>query len=278
MKHFRPLAAAGFLAAVAVAPAAAADISGAGATFPYPIYAKWADAYKKETGIGLNYQSIGSGGGIKQITEQDRDLRRQRRAAEGRAAREDRPRPVPDGDGRHRAGRQSRRHQAGRTHHRRPDAGQDLPRRDQDLERSGDPEAQSRAPSCRRSRSSSCTARTARARPSTSPTTSRRSARNGSRRSASTPRSSGRSASAPRATKASPTTSPRPRARSATSSMPTRMQNKLTHTKMINKDGKTVDADVRQPSRPRPPMPTGSRQPGYRRDPRQPARRTSRGR
>jgi phosphate transport system substrate-binding protein len=45
----------------------AADISGAGATFPYPIYAKWADAYKKQTGVGLNYQSIGSGGGIKQI-------------------------------------------------------------------------------------------------------------------------------------------------------------------------------------------------------------------
>jgi phosphate transport system substrate-binding protein len=45
----------------------AADISGAGATFPYPIYAKWADAYKKATGNGLNYQSIGSGGGIKQI-------------------------------------------------------------------------------------------------------------------------------------------------------------------------------------------------------------------
>jgi len=45
----------------------AADISGAGATFPYPIYAKWADAYKTETGIGLNYQSIGSGGGIAQI-------------------------------------------------------------------------------------------------------------------------------------------------------------------------------------------------------------------
>src|SRR5580700_5144256 len=47
--------------------AAAADISGAGATFPYPIYAKWADMYKKEIGLGLNYQSIGSGGGIKQI-------------------------------------------------------------------------------------------------------------------------------------------------------------------------------------------------------------------
>ena len=47
--------------------AAAAEISGAGATFPYPIYAKWAEAYKQKTGIGLNYQSIGSGGGIKQI-------------------------------------------------------------------------------------------------------------------------------------------------------------------------------------------------------------------
>jgi phosphate transport system substrate-binding protein len=45
----------------------AADITGAGATFPYPIYAKWAEAYKKETGVGLNYQSIGSSGGIRQI-------------------------------------------------------------------------------------------------------------------------------------------------------------------------------------------------------------------
>ncbi|MCH8620811.1 phosphate ABC transporter substrate-binding protein PstS [Undibacterium sp. TS12] len=45
----------------------AADITGAGATFPYPIYAKWAEAYKKASGNGLNYQSIGSGGGIKQI-------------------------------------------------------------------------------------------------------------------------------------------------------------------------------------------------------------------
>jgi len=63
---------AGALAAVAVtiatmAAAAPTEISGAGATFPYPIYAKWADAYKTKTGVGLNYQSIGSGGGIKQI-------------------------------------------------------------------------------------------------------------------------------------------------------------------------------------------------------------------
>ncbi len=51
----------------AIVAAQATDISGAGATFPYPIYSKWADAYKKETGDALNYQSIGSGGGIKQI-------------------------------------------------------------------------------------------------------------------------------------------------------------------------------------------------------------------
>ncbi len=59
------------IAAVGVAAsftaAHANDITGAGATFPYPIYAKWAEAYKKSTGVGLNYQSIGSGGGIKQI-------------------------------------------------------------------------------------------------------------------------------------------------------------------------------------------------------------------
>src|SRR5579863_8690378 len=59
------VAVAGLAAFVTVA--ATADISGAGATFPYPIYSKWADAYKQQTGIGLNYQSIGSGGGIKQI-------------------------------------------------------------------------------------------------------------------------------------------------------------------------------------------------------------------
>jgi phosphate transport system substrate-binding protein len=55
------------LSALLVGQAVAADLTGAGATFPYPIYSKWAEAYKAATGIGLNYQSIGSGGGIKQI-------------------------------------------------------------------------------------------------------------------------------------------------------------------------------------------------------------------
>ena len=61
----------GFLAAATLAlgltQAVAADITGAGATFPYPIYAKWAEAYRAKTGVGMNYQSIGSGGGIAQI-------------------------------------------------------------------------------------------------------------------------------------------------------------------------------------------------------------------
>jgi phosphate transport system substrate-binding protein len=63
---FKSLIAAAVLIGVA-GVASAADISGAGATFPFPIYAKWADSYKKDTGNGLNYQSIGSGAGIKQI-------------------------------------------------------------------------------------------------------------------------------------------------------------------------------------------------------------------
>jgi phosphate transport system substrate-binding protein len=65
------LLAAGMTASVAVG---AADITGAGATFPYPLYAKWAEAYKQKTGIGMNYQSIGSGGGIKQIRSRTVDF------------------------------------------------------------------------------------------------------------------------------------------------------------------------------------------------------------
>jgi phosphate transport system substrate-binding protein len=61
-------------AVLLVSAAQAADISGAGATFPYPLYAKWAEAYKAKTGIGLNYQSIGSGGGIKQIKSRTVDF------------------------------------------------------------------------------------------------------------------------------------------------------------------------------------------------------------
>jgi phosphate transport system substrate-binding protein len=64
--------AAALAAGTSTAPAVA--LTGAGATFPYPIYAKWAEAYKQKTGVGLNYQSIGSGGGIKQITAKTVDF------------------------------------------------------------------------------------------------------------------------------------------------------------------------------------------------------------
>lgn len=65
----------GVAAAVAFGLAAqAAEISGAGATFPYPIYAKWAAAYAQKTGTRLNYQSIGSGGGIAQINARTVDF------------------------------------------------------------------------------------------------------------------------------------------------------------------------------------------------------------
>ncbi|MEN6542920.1 phosphate ABC transporter substrate-binding protein PstS [Parvibaculum sp.] len=61
-------------ALVLTTAAEASNISGAGATFPYPVYAKWAEAYKAKTGIGMNYQSIGSGGGIKQINAKTVDF------------------------------------------------------------------------------------------------------------------------------------------------------------------------------------------------------------
>jgi len=57
-----------------VIPAVAQDVTGAGASFPAPVYAKWADAYNKATGARINYQSVGSGAGIKQITAKTVDF------------------------------------------------------------------------------------------------------------------------------------------------------------------------------------------------------------
>src|SRR4051812_8331700 len=66
MNFMKTIVAAGLVAASTI-PVRAADITGAGSTFIFPVLSKWADAYKKETGAGVNYQSIGSGAGIKQI-------------------------------------------------------------------------------------------------------------------------------------------------------------------------------------------------------------------
>lgn len=67
IKHMFKTMIAGAAAAMVMTSAIAADVTGAGATFPYPIYAKWAESYKAATGTGMNYQSVGSGAGIKQI-------------------------------------------------------------------------------------------------------------------------------------------------------------------------------------------------------------------
>ena len=207
--------------AIGATSAGAVDISGAGATFPYPIYAKWADAYKKETGVGMNYQSIGSGGGIKQIKAKTVTFGATDAPLTGKDLDESGLSPVPGGHGRHRAGGQSRRRQARRARDRRPDARQDLPRRDHEVGRCGDqeaqPEGQAAEPGDRHRASLGRVGHDLQLH--LLPGRGQR--RTGSRRSASTPLCNGRPASAPRATRASPTTSPRPRARSATSSTPT---------------------------------------------------------
>lgn len=75
MKHIPYALAAGLAGLVLSASVAkAAEITGAGATFPYPVYSKWAEAYRNETGTNVNYQSIGSGGGIRQITAKTVDF------------------------------------------------------------------------------------------------------------------------------------------------------------------------------------------------------------
>ena len=153
MRHTTSFIAAGIVAAAIAIPAAALDISGAGATFPYPIYAKWADAYKKDSGLNLNYQSIGSGGGIKQITArtvtfgasdmplQSAELDKigviQFPTVLGGV--------VPVG--------KSRRHQERRDHARWSDAGEDLPGRSQELGRSRRSPSSIRTSSCRSRRS-----------------------------------------------------------------------------------------------------------------------------
>jgi phosphate transport system substrate-binding protein len=73
LASIRRFAAAGVLA-IGTSAVFAQDVTGAGASFPAPVYAKWADAYNKATGVRVNYQSVGSGAGIKQITAKTVDF------------------------------------------------------------------------------------------------------------------------------------------------------------------------------------------------------------
>ena len=74
MTLFSRLVVAASMVVATVVPAAAQDLTGAGATFPYPIYSKWFSDYAAKTGVKINYQSIGSGGGIRQLSEQTVDF------------------------------------------------------------------------------------------------------------------------------------------------------------------------------------------------------------
>ncbi len=126
------------------AVASAADITGAGATFPYPIYAKWAAAYHQADRHRPELPVDRLGRRHQADQRQDRRFRRLGHAAQARSAREERPDAVPDRDGRRRAGRQHQGHQAGRAQAHRRAAGRHLPRQDHQVERSGDRHAQPR--------------------------------------------------------------------------------------------------------------------------------------
>jgi phosphate transport system substrate-binding protein len=212
----KTLLAAGLIATATAAPAAAADISGAGATFPYPVYAKWADTYKKETNVGLNYQSIGSGGGIKQIQAKtvtfgatDMPLTAQQLTKDGLIQF---PTvlggvvPVLNVDG-----------------IKPGDVTLDGPTLAKifltEIKTWNDPAIQKLNPNAKLPAQPIVVVH--RSDGSCSPTISPKSARTGRARSGQAPRWNGPAGSAPRATKASPTTSRRPRARSATSNTPT---------------------------------------------------------
>lgn len=94
---------------------AAASLTGAGATFPAPVYAKWADTYQKETGNKVNYQGIGSSGGVKQITANTVDFGASDAPLSDEKLNQELPVPVPDGDRRRGAGGEYSRPQIRRT-------------------------------------------------------------------------------------------------------------------------------------------------------------------
>ena len=131
------LAAALVMGLGATSALAQGQISGAGATFPAPVYAKWAEAYKAKTGVSLNYQAIGSGGGIKQIKAKTVRLRRHRQAAEARRAERRRPVSIPHRHRRRRPCGEPAGHRPQPAEAERRRAGLDLPRRHQALERPG---------------------------------------------------------------------------------------------------------------------------------------------
>ena len=211
--------AAGLLAAVS---AQAMDITGAGATFPYPIYAKWAEAYKAKTGVGMNYQSIGSGGGIKQIQNKTVDFGASDMPLKPEELDKDGLMQFPTVIGGDVPVVNLEGVEPGATQADRPGARRHLSGQDHQVERPGDRQAEPEPQAARLGNHRRAPFGRLGHDVHLGRTTCRRSARSGRRRSARARRSPGRRAWAARATRASPRTCSASRARSATSNTRTR--------------------------------------------------------
>ena len=224
--------------------------TGAGATFPNPIYTKWFDAYNKKTGVQINYQSIGSGGGIRQFTEGTVDFGatdgpmndEQIAGGQGqRAARPDRAR-------RRGADLQSSRRRRDAAQVRRARHRRHLPGQDHQVERQGDRRRSIPASSCPTRTSSSCTAPTGRAPATSSPTTSRKVSPDWKDKVGKATRSTGRSASAARATRASPQQVKQTQGAIGYVELIYALPNKLAVRRVKNAAGEFVDAVARSRS------------------------------
>ena len=247
MRFSRLLLTAGLLAAIAL-PAAAqtVQINGAGATFPYPIYSKWFSEYNKlHPEVEINYQSIGSGGGIRQLTNQtvffgatDGPMTAEQLQSARRAG----P-PPADGARRRRSGLQHPRRGRRAEVHREGPRGH-LPRQGHQVERPGDRGAEPGRQAARDRHHGRAPLRRFREPRTSSWTTSRRSRPSGRRRSASRRRSTGRSASAARATRAWPGSSSRRPGAIGYVELIYALQNKIDYGSVQNMAGEFVKASL----------------------------------
>ncbi len=239
----------------AQAPAASAQqITGAGSTFVYPVLSAWAADYQKQAGTRINYQSIGSGGGIAQVKAGTVDFGATDQPLASDELAKAEPGAIPDRDRRHRRRREPPRPGARPAQAHRPAPRRHLCRQGQELERPGDRQAQSRREAAERRH---------RRRPSlgrlghdasTSPIISARSARRGRAAPAKARPSPGRPASAARAMKALPATSSRFPNSIGYVEYAYVVQNGMNYAALQNAAGNVRQAERRRPfpTRPRP--------------------------
>ena len=223
---------------------AADEVTGAGASFPAPIYSKWAEAYNKATGNKINYQSVGSGAGIKQINAKTVDFGASDMPLKDDELASRRPDAVPDRHRRRGAGGQHRRRQAGPAEADRPVLADIYLGKITKWNDAGDHRAEPGRDAAGRRRSPRCTAPTARAPASSSPNYLSKvnadwKAKVGEGTAVNWPST----ASAARATKACRSTCSACRTRSATSNTPTPSRTRWTYVQLKNQAGTFVEPD-----------------------------------